>query len=81
MRIILTNHARLRAAQREVSFEQIVDCITNPDQISEEADDKLRYKKLQYSGTHLLLCYTVNQQGDIVVVTVIKTSKIGKYLD
>lgn len=77
MRILLTNHARLRATQRGVSFEQIVDCILNPDQISIEPDSKVCYKKL--SNMSLLLCYTTDKNGDIVVITVIKTSKISKY--
>ncbi len=81
MRIVLTNHARLRAAQRGISFEQIVDCITNPDQISEEPDNKYCYKKLLNSASYLLLCYTVNKKGKIVIVTVIKTSRISKYLE
>lgn len=77
MRIVLTNHARLRATQRGISFEEIVDCILNPDKLSTEPDSKVCYKKLL--NTSLLLCYTTDKNGDIVVITVIKTSKISKY--
>lgn len=80
MRIVLTNHARLRAAQRGISFEQIVDCILHPDQVSSEPGNKLCFKKLSNTRNSLLLCYTVDQQGKILVITVVKTTKIDKYL-
>lgn len=80
MRIVLTNHARLRAAQRGISFEQIVDCILHPDQVSSEPGNKLCFKKLSNTRNSLLLCYTVDQQGKILVITVVKTTKIYKYL-
>lgn len=79
MRIVLSNHALLRARQREVTFEQVVDCIQNPDQISDEPEGKQCYKKLQ-NGKMLLLCYTVQADQSIKVVTIILTSKIKKYL-
>ena len=80
MRIVLSNHARMRAEMRGVSFEQIVDCITNPDQIDNEPDNKICYKRLLNQDKSLLLCYTVDNDGTITVVTVIKSSKISKYL-
>ena len=80
MRIVLSNHARMRAQMREVTFEEIVECITNPDATSLEAEGKKCYKKLQNQNQNLLLCYTSDQADTITVVTVIKTSKIDKYL-
>lgn len=70
----------MRAQMRKVTFEEIVECITNPDAISLETEDKKCYKKLQNQNQYLLLCYTSDQAGTITVVTVIKTSKIDKYL-
>ncbi len=65
------------APKRGIRFEEIVDCILNPDKISTESDSKVYYKKLL--NTSFLLCYTTDKKGDIVVITVIKTSKISKY--
>lgn len=79
MRIVLSNHARMRAEMREITFEQIIDCITNPDKITEEKDNKFCYKKLDNNLKSLLLCYSIDNEGTIVVITVIKTSKVSKY--
>ena len=79
MRIVLSNHARMRAQMRDITFEEIIDCITNPDQISEEEDQKLCYKKLTNQDRQILLCYTIEDDGSILVITVIKTSKVSKY--
>lgn len=68
-----------RASQRGVSFEQITECITNPDQISDEPLGKMCYKKLQ-NDKQLLLCYTIETDGFIRIITVILTSKVEKYL-
>ena len=65
---------------REVSFEEIVECITDPDAISMEPEGKMCYKKLHNQNKKILLCYSSDQAGTITVVTVIKTSKIAKYL-
>jgi hypothetical protein len=77
MRIILTNHARQRAKQRGVSIAAIWDCILRPDDIDVGTDTRC-YKKI--AGRQLLLVYTKDADGNIVVITVIKTSKMGKYL-
>ena len=47
MRIVLSNHARMRAQMREVSFEEIVECITDPDAISIEPE---QYRFLMYNS-------------------------------
>jgi len=77
MRIILTNHARQRAKQRCISIAAIWDCVLRPDKVDHK-DAVYCYKKMGKS--ELLLVYTKNDQGDIVVITVIKTSKVGKYM-
>lgn len=70
----------MRAQMREGTFEEIVECITNPDAISLEPESKKCYKKLHNKNQYLLLCYTSDLAGVVTVVTVIKTSKIDKYL-
>lgn len=78
MRIILTNHARTRAIQRGISFAEIVDTILAPDNIEEQDDTISCYKKLWQE--HLLLIYAKDSQWNKIVITALKTSKIGKYL-
>ncbi|WP_341226095.1 DUF4258 domain-containing protein [uncultured Arcticibacterium sp.] len=80
MRIILSNHARIRAQMRNISFEEIVECILNPDKITLEEDSKVCYKKLTNENKKLLITYTSDSEGVIKVITVIKTSKVNKYL-
>lgn len=77
MRIILTNHARQRAQQRGVSIAAIWDCVLHPDSV-EDTGDRYCYKKV--AGKYLLLVYTKDADGNIVVITVIKTSKVEKYM-
>jgi hypothetical protein len=77
MRIILTNHARQRAKQRGVSIAAIWDCVLHPDSVDGDTDSRC-YKKV--AGHQLLLVYTKDADGNIVVITVIKTSKIEKYM-
>jgi hypothetical protein len=78
MRIILSNHAIMRARQREITMEQITDCIQNPDELSDEPEGKKCYKKLQ-NGSMLLLCYTIQYDDSIKIITLILTSKVKKY--
>ncbi len=77
MRIKFTNHALTRSKQRNIWFEEIFDCIKNYDQISVDKDITC-YKKLS-NNQYILLTYTKDDNGDILVITVIKTSKINKY--
>jgi hypothetical protein len=46
MRIILTNHARIRAIQRNISFEEIMDCVLHSDNFVNDGNDLICYKKL-----------------------------------
>lgn len=78
MRIILTNHARLRAKERDISFLEIVDAMLNPDVVDEQGNNISCFKKKKEEK--LLLVYTKDEEWNRIVVTVIKTSKIDKYL-
>ncbi len=77
MRIILTNHARLRAIQRNISFEEIMDCVLHSDNLVDEGNALVCYKKLWKQ--YVLLVYTREDDGNILVITVLKTSQIKKY--
>lgn len=81
MRIILTNHARLRCAQRLISIQEITDCVIFPDKIETElswSEVVTCYKKAWW--TFLLLVYWKDKKGDLIIITAIKTSNIKKYL-
>ena len=55
-----------------------MDCINDPDHIAEDKEIKC-YKKI-WIDKYLLMTYTKDDNDDIIVITVIKTSKIIKYL-
>jgi hypothetical protein len=81
MRIELSNHARMRALQRGVSFEQIIDFLENPNVKTLESNGNYCFKKLQLpSSKYLLLCFEVESEKTLRVVTVILTSQVKKYL-
>lgn len=67
----------MRAMQRKITFEEIIECITNPDSSTEKKDSIVCYKKLGWNS--VLLVYTKDEKDNIIVVTVIKTSQIKKY--
>ena len=77
MRIILTNHARLRASQRWISFEEIIDTIENPDEIRQQDDEVFCFKKLW--NENILLVYAKDDTWNWVIITVLRTSKVKKY--
>lgn len=66
MRIILTNHARMRAMQRNITFEEIVECIANPDSSTKEKDSIICYKKLWSNA--VLLVYAKDSEGNLVLL-------------
>jgi hypothetical protein len=78
MRIILTNHARIRANERGISFEEISETILYPDYVTQQDKEIFIFKKLK--NQYLYLVYSKDENGDWVIITVLKTSKIEKYL-
>ena len=77
MRIILTNHARLRAAERGITFEEIVSAILDPDDSQIQDNGIFCFKKSWKEN--ILLVYSKDEKWDWVVITVLRTSKIKKY--
>jgi len=68
----------MRAAQREIVFEEIIECISSPDKITEDDNNVSCYKKIWWKN--LILVYVKNENDDLIVITVLKTSQIKKYL-
>ena len=56
MHIILTNHARIRAAERWISFADIIDAIQNPDEIQQQDDEIFCFKKMWGKSIFDCLC-------------------------
>ena len=77
MRIILTNHARIRATERWISFADIIDAIQNPDEIQQQDDEIFCFKKIW--DKNILIVYAKDDNGDWVIITVLRTSKLKKY--
>lgn len=68
--------------ERAVSPNVVRDCLQNPDKVS--YDEKGRYllkKRYNKSGKQRLLMVAVERKGNMyIVITVIDTSKVKKYL-
>ena len=77
MCVILTNHARIRATERSISFEEIVDCVLHSDASIDQWNSLFCYKKLWKK--QVLLVYTRHSDWNTIVITVLKTSQIKKY--
>ena len=54
MRIVLTNHARIRASERWISFEEIIEAIQNPDEIQQQDDEIFCFKKYEIKKEHMI---------------------------
>lgn len=82
MKIVLTKHAKRRMAEREISRELMEEALRKPTEILYDYEDKKLIKKLYRKNgiRRLLLVIIKTEEGIIKVITVIDTSKVGKYL-
>ncbi len=78
MRIILTNHARMRAQERWITIQEIFSIIESPDIIEEQSENIICFKKKW--NKYLTLVYAKDSEWNWVIITVLKTSKIRKYI-
>lgn len=67
----------MRASQRNIMFEEIIDCVSSPDKITNDDNNISCYKKIWWE--YLILVYAKNSEDDLVIITVLKTSQIRKY--
>ena len=74
-----TKHVLNRMKLRLVTKKQVIDCIEKP-QISEKKEDLWIAKKIQKDGRLLMVVFDRKTRNIISIITVIKTSKINKYL-
>jgi len=82
MNLRFSKHAKERMIQRNITEEEVVSIINNPDRIIEE-DEYLIYQRLSNSNdkpSHLFRVFINTKKDPSTVITVYKTSKIEKYL-
>ncbi|HPO09287.1 MAG TPA: DUF4258 domain-containing protein [bacterium] len=82
MRFRISGHAYNEMREREIPSEMVENLMTSPQQIVPEYDGKAAYQSqfLFENGKIYLLRAIVDELADpCVVVTVYRTSKIGKY--
>lgn len=82
MRYTLTAHAHKRLRERNISERLIADALENPTKLLSDDRGRLLLKKLyvRHGKERLLLIAAEVVQNELVVITVIDTSKIKKYL-
>ena len=67
----------MRAAERWITFEEIINTIENPDNIQKQPNQVFCFKRI--GDKNILLVYAKDANDDWVVITVIRTSKMNKY--
>ena len=76
-------HARKRMAERTISRKLVIDALRFPTKISSNRQGRQLIKKLYTGkrGVKRLLLVVIEVASDvIIIITVIDTSKVGKYL-
>ena len=78
----LTNHAKKRMAERNISGKLLRDALQKPTKVLYDKSHKLLIKKLyiQKNQERLLLIAGRTMHGKLKIFTVIDTSKVKKYL-
>ena len=82
MKYRLTKHAEGRALERGISTGLIRDSLEYPTELSKDNEGKLLIKKLykKNSKERLLLLVGKMVDNEFLVITIIDTSKVKKYL-
>ena len=76
-------HARKRMAERTISRKLVIDALRFPTKISSNRQGRQLIKKLYTGkrGVKRLLLVVIEVASDVIrIITVIDTSKVGKYL-
>ena len=76
-----SDHARLEIARRDIPFEIVEQVLGNPEQVvPEHGGLASRQSRVELEGKLYLVRVVVSERPDTtVVVTVYRTSRIGKY--
>lgn len=78
MKIIFTKHALARMSERKITENEARNVIKKPLKISQDKNRFLAFKLR--ANKQLLLVHYVLENDKIIVVTVISTSNISKYI-
>ena len=76
MAIHFSLHARRQMKWRRVSEEEVLSVLNAPDRIEQSIGDRRNAYKLV--GNRLLKATYVEEEGDVVVVTVIEKESVGE---
>ena len=84
MKIVLLPHAKARMSERNIPEKVIIDMVLDPDKLERDKTNSRRYvaKKLYIflNKPYLLLVIYEKEVNNIIIITVISTSKVKKYL-
>lgn len=86
MKVIFTEHAKKRIRERNLSIKKVKTFIANPDSIEPSSKNSRRFllKKLyfhpRFQKQHLFMAICEQEKEGLVIVTIIDTSKIKKYI-
>ena len=82
MKYRLTKHAEERAKEREISTWLIQDSLESPTDLSRDNEGKLLIKRLykKKDKERLLLLVGKIVNNELLIITIIETSKVKKYL-
>lgn len=82
-RYILTDHARWEMARRDITEIEVMEVLTAPEQCTEVRPGRWAYQSRRYLGApprqYLLRVFVDIDRETVEVVTVYRTSKVGKY--
>jgi len=78
MLIKFTKHALERMKIRNISKEEIIDTINNPDKETKDSFGNIIVQKAEKN--YLLRVFYFNEENSKIVITAYKTSKLDKYL-
>jgi hypothetical protein len=76
-----SDHARLEIVRRDIPHEVVEQVLSNPEQVVPEHGGLVaRQSRVELEGKQYLVRVVVAERPDVaVVVTVYRTSRIGKY--
>lgn len=86
MKLVYTKHARRRMAERGLTTSDIEHAIAFPERIDRSTMSASRfiikavYRNHRFGQTHLLMVICERSRKEVLVITIIDTSKITKYL-
>ena len=79
----LTEHAKEEIIRRQIPINMLEETISNPQTIVPAVNNRKCYQAVYTSENqkkYLIRIITEEKEGELLVITVYKTSKIGKYI-